>query len=118
MPDHDDSRARAAGRARETQGQLSRRSVLKGAAGVGAAGVAASALAGIAVPAAAAATKVTSRTSRGSAEAHGSAEEKAGEAVVVHVRNAASGEIDVYRGTRQVRLHDRDLAARLVRASR
>jgi hypothetical protein len=36
----------------------------------------------------------------------------------VHVRDAASGEIDVFRGTTQTRLHDRDLAARLVRASR
>jgi hypothetical protein len=36
---------------------------------------------------------------------------------VVHLRDAASGEIDVFRGTSQVRLLDRELAARLVRAS-
>jgi len=36
----------------------------------------------------------------------------------VHVLDARSGEIDVFRGTSQTRLHDRELAARLVRASR
>jgi nitrogen fixation protein FixH len=41
-----------------------------------------------------------------------------GEAVVVHVRDARSGEMDVYRGTSHVRVTDRDLAARLARASR
>jgi len=40
------------------------------------------------------------------------------EQIVVHVRDAASGEIDVFRGTSQVRLRDRELAARLVRAGR
>jgi hypothetical protein len=38
--------------------------------------------------------------------------------VVVHLRDAASGEIDVFRGTSQVRLRDPELAARLMRASR
>lgn len=90
---------------------LSRRTMLKGAAGVGAAGLAASALASVALPAAAAA-KAPVRTNRGPADADGG-----DEPVVVHVRNAASGEIDVFRGTTQIRLHDRDLAARLVRAS-
>ncbi len=37
--------------------------------------------------------------------------------LVLHVRDAAAGEIDVFRGTTQTRLHDRDLAARIVRAS-
>jgi hypothetical protein len=37
---------------------------------------------------------------------------------VLHVRDAASGEIDVFRGTTQIRLRDTDLAARVVRASR
>jgi predicted secreted protein len=91
---------------------LSRRTMLKGAAGVGAAGLAASALASVALPAAAA-TKAQVRATRGqSSDAAGD------EAIVVHVRDAASGEIDVFRGTTQTRLHDRDLAARLVRASR
>jgi hypothetical protein len=38
--------------------------------------------------------------------------------IVVHVRDAESGEIDVFRGTSQTRLRDPELAARLVRASR
>jgi nitrous oxide reductase len=95
---------------------LSRRTMLKGAAGVGAAGLAASALASVALPAAAAtkaATKAQLDTTRGQAP-----DARADEAIVVHVRNAASGEIDVFRGTTEIRLHDRDLAARLVRASR
>ena len=40
------------------------------------------------------------------------------EAVVVHVRDFRRGEMDVYRGTSHVRVTDRDLAARLARASR
>ena len=40
-----------------------------------------------------------------------------GEAVVVHVRNFRSGEMDVYRGTHHVRVQDRALAARLAKAS-
>jgi len=95
---------------------LSRRSVLKGAAGVGAAGIAASALAGVTLPAAAAEEAQLRTTSM-----NGSADERdegADEAIVVHVRDAASGELDVFRGTGQVRLHDRALAARIVRASR
>ena len=39
------------------------------------------------------------------------------EPVVVHVRDAARGELEVFRGTSATRLQDRDLAARLVRAS-
>jgi len=38
--------------------------------------------------------------------------------VVLHVRDASTGEIDVFRGTTQTRLHDRDLAGRILRASR
>lgn len=41
-----------------------------------------------------------------------------GEPVVAHVRNVATGEIDVYIGERQVRIRDRGVAARLARASR
>jgi len=89
--------------------------VLKGAASAGAAGIAASALAGVAMPAAAA-TKAPVRTTRnGPADER---DERAEEAIVVHVRDAASGELDVFRGTSQVRLHDRALAAKIVRASR
>ena len=41
-----------------------------------------------------------------------------GEAVVVHVRNIRSGEMDLYRGTSHVRVHDRARAAKLARASK
>ena len=36
-----------------------------------------------------------------------------GDPVVAHVRNARTGEIDVFVGDRQVRIHDRAVAARL-----
>jgi hypothetical protein len=36
--------------------------------------------------------------------------------VIVHVRDVRSGEMDVFAGESKVRLHDRDLAARLTKA--
>ena len=36
--------------------------------------------------------------------------------VVVHVRDARSGEMDIFSGTSLTRLHDPDLARRLMRA--
>jgi hypothetical protein len=92
---------------------LSRRSMLRGAAGAGAAGLAVTALA--VSPALAA----TQHAHAGSApEAERVPDHIAdGEAVVVHVRNVRSGEMDMYRGTSHVRVHDRALAARLARAS-
>ena len=100
---------------------VSRRLMLKGAAGAGAAGIAATALGGMAWPASATVTS----SSRTTSDRHGPAEDEAAdegeaadETIVVHVRDAAAGEIDIYRGTTQTRLLDRELAARLVRASR
>jgi hypothetical protein len=97
---------------RDTPPAPSRRSMLRGAASAGAAGLALTALA--ASPALAA-----SQHGRPAApEADHVPDHIAdGEAVVVHVRNVRSGEMDVYRGTSYVRLHDRALAARLARAS-
>jgi hypothetical protein len=105
---------------------VSRRLVLKGAAGAGAAGIAATALGGMAGPASA----TVRSSSRTTPDRHGPAEgeaahedgaadedEAAGETIVAHVRDAAAGEIDIYRGTTQTRVLDRELAARLVRAS-
>jgi len=40
------------------------------------------------------------------------------EPVIVHVRDVQSGEMDVFAGTEQVRLHDPGLAARLAQAAR
>jgi hypothetical protein len=118
MPGHDDS-SPPAGRTTEDlqeQQRPTRRSVLRGAAGVGAAGSAATALAGTAAPAFAAAARPAAPAARGAAA--GKADADASEQVVVHVRDARSGEIDVFRGTSHSRVHDPELAARLVRASR
>lgn len=88
----------------------SRRSVLRVAAGAGAAGIAASALGGIIAPAGAA------TSSRAPDAAPDQSAET--EPLVLHVRDAAAGEIDVFLGLTHTRLHDRDLAARIVLASR
>jgi hypothetical protein len=114
MPGQDDINA-PADRAREDGNErprLSRRTILRGAAGAGAAGIAATALAGTAIPAFAAASGPAQHTKDRAKETDTS------EQVVVHVRDARSGEIDVFRGTSQTRLRDPELAARLVRASR
>jgi hypothetical protein len=99
-----------------SQGPLSRRSVLRTAAG---AGLAAGTLAATGVPALAA----TTRTATHPAPRHGTgadphADTAADEPIVVHLRNARTGEIDIFRGTSQTRLHDHALAAQLIRASR
>jgi hypothetical protein len=95
----------------EQDPQLSRRTALRGAA---VAGIAATALAATAAPALAAA-----RPGRpAKAETAGSDAAEDGDTIVAHVRNARTGEIDVFRGTRQTRLHDAALAALLIRASR
>jgi outer membrane receptor protein involved in Fe transport len=102
--------------------RVSRRSMLMGAAGAGAAGIAAATLGGAVLPAVAAAGPA----GRGPRADDSRAADLSGadlsaadlaEPVVVHVRDAARGEIEVFRGTTATRLHDRDLAARLVRAS-
>lgn len=114
MPGLDDLNSPDGG-TREAAGpssRLSRRSVLRGAAGAGAAGIAATAFAGLAAPAMAAARPAPHHT-----EPALTAEDHA-EQLVVHVRDVKSGEIDIFRGTGHITLHDRELAARLVRASR
>jgi hypothetical protein len=99
----------------EPQPGLSRRSVLRGVAGASAAGLAAAAVAGTAGPALAAATSASSRTHDAKAAASDAA---TSEPVVVHMRDARSGEMDVFAGTSHTRLRDPDLAARLARAIR
>jgi len=86
--------------------------VLRGAAGAGAAGIAVTALGGFGLTAVSAAVKSHSTST------HGSAEEEAEESIVVHVRDAAAGDMVIFRGTTAISVRDRDLAARLVRASR
>jgi hypothetical protein len=106
--------------------RLSRRSMLAGAAGAGAAGVAAAALGGAVLPALAAGASPAVAAGAGPAARDAQAADLSAadlsaadlaEPVVVHVRDAARGELEVFRGTAATRLQDRDLAARLVRAS-
>src|SRR6185437_8874908 len=95
-----------------TQGPLSRRSVLRTAAG---ASLAAGALAATNVPALAATTRSAARHDTAD---HAAASHDADGPIVVHLRDARTGEIDIFRGTSQTRLHDHALAALLIRASR
>jgi hypothetical protein len=102
MPSHDTEPAPAGG--------VSRRSVIRGAATAGAAGLAVTAFGGALSPAAAAGTRASGRTAAPADEV------KAPGPIVVHVRNAKSGDIEVFAGTSQTRLRDTDLAARIARA--
>jgi hypothetical protein len=113
------------------QSRLSRRTALRTAA---AAGVAASALAATGAPALAAARPArpahharaghhgTGRSEADHSDAdHSDADQgeaDGGAPIVAHLRNARTGEIDVFHGTSQTRLHDPALAAMLMRASR
>jgi hypothetical protein len=104
MTGHDDQQARPS--------LLSRRSALRGGAAAGIAGAAMAAT--VASPALAAAA-------RSADAAHGrAAEPETGShaPVTVHVRDARTGEIEIFRGTTATRLRDRALAAQIVRASR
>jgi hypothetical protein len=84
--------------------------VLQGAATAGAAGLAVTALGGALSPAAAAAA-----STRAAASADAGTSMPAGP-VVVHVRNLRTGDIEVFSGTSQTQLRDKDLAARIARA--
>jgi hypothetical protein len=108
----------AAGRADEVSaparmvpgtGRISRRSVLRSAAGAGAAGFALTALAG---PGLAEPALAQTRRAAGTAEPAAAADES----FVVHVRDLRRGEIDIYRGTSHFQVTDRELAARLAQA--
>jgi hypothetical protein len=92
--------------------RLSRRSLLQGAATAGAAGLAATAIGAAASPALAAASQPAAPDQHG----HDTAGTAAGP-IMVHVRDARSGDIEVFSGTSQTRLRDKDLAARIARAA-
>jgi len=112
MPRHD-THSSSASPAAPAEG-VSRRSVIRGAATAGAAGLAVTALGGALSPAASASTRASAR---GAAPASAAADVKApARPIVVHVRNAKSGDIEVFSGTSQTRLRDKDLAARISRA--
>jgi nitrous oxide reductase len=99
MPSQDAKRAK-----------LSRRSLLQGAATAGAAGLAVTAM-GAAAPAMAATTTGTAPAAD-QADGH----DTAAGPIMVHVRDARSGDLEVFAGTSQTRLRDKDLAARIARA--
>ena len=94
-------------------GRPSRRSVLRGAGAAGAVGIAAAVGVGAASGVAAAATRpaADNRTNAGNRAAVGAP-------VVVYLRDAASGEFDVFAGTSRTSIVDPDLAARLAHAVR
>jgi nitrous oxide reductase len=95
----------------EQDEHLSRRSLLHGAAAAGAAGLAVTALGAGVSQAASASTR--SSAAAGSSDEAGTA---AAGPIVVHVRDAKSGDIEVFSGTSQTQLRDKDLAARIARA--
>ena len=103
MPSEDAKRAR-----------LSRRSLLQGAATAGAAGLAATAI-GAAGPALAASSPPAPGRSAGQSSGRSAGRAPVGP-IMVHVRDTRSGDIEVFAGTSQARLRDKDLAARIARA--
>jgi len=129
-------RASGAGEAEEVggtdpaQADPSRRALLRGAAGAGVAGVAASTLIGLPAaqalasttrPAASAASRRRSAdrppaTGQPASSAQSANSAASASDVVVHVRDARSGELDIFSGTSMTRLTDPALARRLMRA--
>ncbi len=97
MPSHEAKRSPAE--------HPTRRSVLAGAATAGAASLAVTAIG------AAAASPALAATSPRSDDAN-----VPSGPIVVHVRDAKSGDIEVFSGTSQTQLRDKDLAARIARA--
>jgi hypothetical protein len=107
MPSHDAMRAPDPVPADR---RLSRRSLLRGTAAAGAAGLAAASVGAAASPALAAPSQPAhQRLGPGPATLPSGP-------IVVHVRDAESGDIEMFRGTGQTRLRDKDLAARIARA--
>lgn len=85
---------------------LSRRGLMRSAAGVGAATVAAGFLASALAEPASAQTSPQAPQS-----------DPATEPVVVHVRDARTGQVDLFVGTRHIQVRDHELAARIARAA-
>jgi hypothetical protein len=98
---------------------VARRSVLRGAAGLGAAGLAVAAGAGAVVAATRPASTAASpppRTAAGAAAgtAAGTATRASGDPLVVYLRDATAGEFEVFRGTQQVKVRNPKLVAQLL----
>jgi hypothetical protein len=105
-------------------GPVSRRAMLRTAAGASAAGLmAGGALAALPAAAAARPGRPGQRTGRAARSAATATPDTTGGPgstdgpLVIHVRDAHTGEMDIFSGTTQTRLRDPALAARLVRAS-
>ena len=96
----------------------SRRSVLRGAAGAGVTGIAASALIGLPAGQALAAPRPGVRPASAAGHEAGKPAGETAEDVVVHVRDAASGDMEIFSGTAAARLRDPEIASRLIRAIR
>jgi hypothetical protein len=90
-----------------------------GVAGAGAAGLAAGAFGGITATPALGSTR-PGRGTAGPQAAAQSGEDTTdpGGPVVAHLRDAHTGELDIFAGTSQTRVHDPRLAAQLIRAIR
>jgi hypothetical protein len=95
----------------------SRRSVLRGAAGVGAVGFAAAVGIGAAAGPALAADNRRAAAPAAAQPQTAPAADAAGP-LVVYLRDAASGELDVFAGTSHAVIRDHELAARLTSAVR
>ena len=124
--DHREQTPESGGQPASRRSPVSRRAMLRTAAGASAASLVAGG-AFAALPAAAAARP--SRSQRSADQAGRSAASttqdvaahpgrEADGPLVIHVRDAHTGEMDVFAGTTHTRLRDPDLAARLARASR
>jgi hypothetical protein len=94
--------------------------MLRGAGAAGAAGIAAVVGVGAASGVAAAPTRpaADNRANAGNRAGAGHSADVAGAPLVVYLRDAASGEFDVFAGTSRAIIVDPDLAARLTRAVR
>lgn len=93
---------------------FTRRGLIRGAAGLGAAGLAA----GLVVSSAPAAGAATVPAKQSAATHDPATSQTDTQPVVAHVRDASTGEIDLYVGTRHVQLTDPQLASRLTNAAR
>ncbi|MFC1413989.1 hypothetical protein ACEZCY_32935 [Streptacidiphilus sp. N1-12] len=97
----------------DTPSGLSRRGLIRNAAGAGAAGLAAGALLS-------AATGIAAAAEPADATAHAAAEHApagAEETLIVHVRDARTGQVDIFHGHRHRTVTDRALTAALLRAA-
>jgi len=95
--------------------RLSRRSLLRGAAGVGAVGLAAAAGAGVATAAARPASQPTMAPATKPVTVAAMPETAMAGPLVVYLRDTTTGEFDVFGGTGQVRIKNPALVSQLLK---